>query len=535
MDEEPPDSASAAHPQAATRRLERQMLTTPAIRHLMTLDARGELTTAHVRLVAQTLDLHIRTVWKRLADAKANGTAERPGRTRFEITEDLRVQLAYHRGNIKSLYEALRAEAEEDGGTAPSLATLYRAIRRDLSPGDLAGLRQGMPASRGHDPHLRRAPACRNEEWEGDHKQVPVWVLAGDRLLKPWVTWFIVCSTAMTMGWALTPHYPHRGSILAALRSALLCDDTHGPAGGLPQRLRIDRGRDFLARAVQEALGAFAVDVYVLPPYTPHLKGSIENLNHAVTSMFFSTLPRYTGAQRLDSRHRSGENDPPLTFEAFVELFGQWVRRRNVEHRLAAHGDLTPLQLWNEDDTPLREATPEDLHAFLLEADRSPRKIHGHGIRWRGRDYIGPWMTGRTGTEVRIRYQPHHEDTIEVFDLYTHRHLGTAHLSDRADPEQIDAVYQARKERAQRLRQDLRAAERKRRRRFKAVTAPVPAQVAGVMTRKAATEELRTLRAPAHPDELPENYMPRRLAPGAGWVIPTTPRETTSEEDSDES
>ncbi|GCD48444.1 hypothetical protein [Streptomyces paromomycinus] len=158
MDEEPPDSASAAHPQAATRRLERQMLTTPAIRHLMTLDARGELTTAHVRLVAQTLDLHIRTVWKRLADAKANGTAERPGRTRFEITEDLRVQLAYHRGNIKSLYEALRAEAEEDGGTAPSLATLYRAIRRDLSPGDLAGLRQGMPASRGHDPHLRRAP-----------------------------------------------------------------------------------------------------------------------------------------------------------------------------------------------------------------------------------------------------------------------------------------------------------------------------------------------------------------------------------------
>ncbi|QTI87237.1 Mu transposase C-terminal domain-containing protein [Streptomyces sp. AgN23] len=535
MDEQPPDSASAAHPQAATHRRERQMLTTPAIRHLMTLDARGELTTAHVRLVAQTLDLHIRTVWKRLADAKANGTAERLSRARFEITEDLRVQLAYHRGNIKRLHEELRTEAEENNTTAPSLATLYRAIRRDLSPGDLAGLRQGLPASRGHDPHLRRPPVCRNEEWEGDHKQVPVLVLAGDRLLKPWVTWFIDCSTAMTMGWALTPHYPHRGSILAALRSAILRDDTHGPAGGLPQRLRIDRGRDFLARAVQEALGAFTVDVYILPPYTPHLKGSIENLNRAATSMFFSTLPRYTEAQRLDSRHRSGENDPPLTFEAFVELFGQWVRRRNAEHRMTARGNLTPLELWNEDDTPLREAAPEDLHAFLLEADRSTRKIQGHGIRWRGRDYIGPWMTGRTGTEVRIRYQPHHEDTIEVFDLHTHRHLGTAHLSDQADPDQINAVYQARNERAQRLRQDLRAAERKRRRRFKAATAPAPAQAEGAMTRKAATEELRTLRAPAHPDELPENYMPRRLAPGAGWVIPTTPCKTTSEEDSHES
>ncbi|MFD5028511.1 hypothetical protein [Streptomyces sp. NPDC058373] len=55
------------------------------------------------------------------------------------------------------------------------------------------------------------------------------------------------------------------------------------------------------------------------------------------------------------------------------------------------------------------------------------------------------------------------------------------------------------------------------------------------MTRKAATEELRTLRAPAHPDELPENYMPRRLAPGAGWVIPAAPTETTSEADFRES
>ncbi|WP_330315631.1 hypothetical protein [Streptomyces platensis] len=43
------------------------------------------------------------------------------------------------------------------------------------------------------------------------------------------------------------------------------------------------------------------------------------------------------------------------------------------------------------------------------------------------------------------------------------------------------------------------------------------------MTRQQATAELRTLRAPAHPDELPDDYMPRRVTPGARWVIPTAP------------
>lgn len=132
MREEPPDSAPTLDPKAASRLREQQMLTTPAIRHLIALDERGELTTAHVRLVAHTLGLHIRTVWRRLADAKRTGTTECPGRARFEITEDIRVKLAYHRGIVKNLHEELLAEAEQTHTHAPSLTTLHRAIRRDL-------------------------------------------------------------------------------------------------------------------------------------------------------------------------------------------------------------------------------------------------------------------------------------------------------------------------------------------------------------------------------------------------------------------
>ena len=72
-----------------------------------------------------------------------------------------------------------------------------------------------------------------------------------------------------------------------------------GPAGGLPDLVRVDRGKDFLSTAVSSALGAFAVPVIDLPPYTPHLKGTIEALNDSVEEMLFVSMPRYTHQQTL--------------------------------------------------------------------------------------------------------------------------------------------------------------------------------------------------------------------------------------------
>ncbi|MER8261840.1 transposase family protein [Streptomyces albidoflavus] len=502
------------------RRREKKKLLAAAVRSLLQLRELGKMTSADVKAVARTLRVHERTVWRRLEKAQALGTADLPARPRFTITDDIRIKLAYHYGNIKAVHREMLHEADDEGDV-PGLSTLHRAVKRDLPPGDLAGLREGIPAARAHDPHLRRPPTRRNEEWEGDHKQAPVLVWAQGRLVKPWVTWFCDCHTGMIMGWAVTPHYPHRASILAALRACILTDEVHGPAGGLPRRIRIDRGKDFLSRAVSEAMGVFSVQVDVLPPYTPHLKGSIENLNRAATSMFFSALPRYTRTQKLDARRRAGDKDPALTFEAFVDLFAQWVRTRNAQHRMQGSGDLTPLEVWLDDDTPLREPPLKDLNVFLLEEERSTRIIHGHGIRWQNRDYVAAWMTGRTGTPVRIRHQPHHPRTIEVFDAHTDQHLGSAHLADEASEEEIRAVYEARDERVRRLRRDLAEAKRRRRRRFQAVTQAEPARQAGTMTRTQAAAELaRPRRSPAGDTEVPAGYMPRRVTPSTRWAIP---------------
>jgi hypothetical protein len=116
----------------------------------------------------------------------------------------------------------------------PSLPTLHRALHRDLDPGERAGLAAGERAARKHDVFLAR-PRGRNQVWETDHVQVPVLVDVEGTARRPWITWFTDCATNAITGLAVTPGYPSRESVLAALRAAVLREDPYGPCGGLPE------------------------------------------------------------------------------------------------------------------------------------------------------------------------------------------------------------------------------------------------------------------------------------------------------------
>ena len=406
-----PLRGSAGKPDAALR--------IAAVNRLVMLQERGELTGEHLRLVSTYLGVHRRTVERWISRARIQGPAATAGRERFILTQDLRVRLAYWRGNASALHRELVAEAREKGTDPPSLPTLLRAIRRDLSPGDRAGLRLGEPARRTYDVYLARPAVHRNEVWESDHVQVPVEVDVGGNLRKPWVTWFIDCGTNVIPGFAATPGYPSRESILAALRSALLREDPYGPFGGLPTRVRIDRGRDFLSKTVASALGSFAVAVNDLPAYRPHLKGTVEGLNRSAERMFFAELPRYTHAPVLANRKYADPDQPAITWEAFMLRLFAWVRTWNFEHVIDDSAGCTPRQLWVDDLTPIEDVTREAVWEFTLEGTGKDHVITNKGVQWKRRHYIDDWMNGIVGTPVRIRYMPHHDHEVEVYHART--------------------------------------------------------------------------------------------------------------------
>ncbi|MEU1190783.1 ATP-binding protein [Streptomyces sp. NPDC005859] len=98
---------------------------------LLELEAAGALTTAHVRAGAQVGGVNVRTVWRWLDAARTEGRVERRPRARLEVSGEEWEVLAQAGGNVSVLHRHLK----DAGGEVPSLASLYRVVRRDLDAG----------------------------------------------------------------------------------------------------------------------------------------------------------------------------------------------------------------------------------------------------------------------------------------------------------------------------------------------------------------------------------------------------------------
>ncbi|MGW2651874.1 transposase [Streptomyces sp. NPDC001393] len=517
---------------------------------MLRLRAQRRLSRGHVRLAGECLGVSERTVWRWLAQAEAEPRmAAGPGArsvNRFEITAEIRVLLAYWRGNASAVHRQLvvRARAADGeqatavpGGApaeavpvldpVPSLSTFLRAVRRDLTAGERAALARGPEAARAHDVFGRRPRLWRNHTWEADHVQAPLLVDADGDLVRPWVTWFIDVATKTITGTAVTPGHPSRASILAALRAAILRSGPYGPAGGVPEAVRIDRGKDFLSRTVLGVFGTLGAEVDDLPAYSPHLKGTVENLNRCADRMLFAVLPGYTltpSPRRAKKEAADSDAPRPLTFTEFTAEVLAWTTWWNTEHRPHGLTGQTPIKAWQADPTLLSDIPEAALWALMLEDDGRVRKLTSHGVRWRGRDYVGAWMAGQAGRSVRIRYMPHHDHEIEVFDPAGH-HLGPAHLADAATPEQLDALRRTRTARARRLREEAKKAQALRRQRFAPTTTPTSPQRLGTVTAAEADHELQAaarsdMAALALPDLIPP------APPPEDWNTPPSLRPT---------
>ncbi|MEI5710209.1 Mu transposase C-terminal domain-containing protein [Streptomyces brasiliscabiei] len=495
------------------------------MRRLLALRAGKKLTAVHVRVAADALGVSERTVWRWLAAAQSDETAvANPGArsrvdARFTVTPEVRGLLALWKGNVRAVHRelVLRAARQSPPAGAPSLTTLHRAIRRDLTLGERAGLAGGERAARKHDVFLARPRGWRNKVWETDHMQAPVLVAVDGKARRPWITWFTDCATNAITGVAVTPGDPSRESVLAALRSAVLREDPYGPFGGVPEKVRVDRGKDFLSRTVTAAFDLLDVTVEDLPAYTPHLKGTVEGLNRAVESMFLAALPGYARQPRPGKRAARPKDEVLLSFEDFTAWLLDWTVWWNTEHRPAPLRGRTPLEAWQDDPTPLRDVSAADLWTFTLE-DAGTRKLTTRGVRFRRRDYVGPWMTGQAGIQVRVRFMPHHDHRIEVYHAVTGRYLGPADLADQATGEQVSAVRRARAARSRRLKKDLEASQRER---YAAVNQPAAPQRLGALTAAQAGAELSQsadtdLAQLAMPDLIPP------AAPPADWRTPAS-------------
>lgn len=235
--------------------------------------------------------------------------------------------------------------------------------------------------------------------------------------------------------------------------------------------------------------------------------------------MLCAHLPRYTGAPKLANGKPADPDAPALTFASFVADVLGWVRWWNSEHTMSVLDGSTPLQAWADDPTPVEDVPEADLVLYTLEDDGRTRKITTKGVSFRGRAYVADWMTGRVGDLVRVRWMPHHERDIEVFDAGSGAHLGGAYLSDQATREEIAAMLRARATQERRTKADLRKVAKDQRVRYAATTTASPPQaITAVSSAKA-----RAAIADGTDEDLARLARFDLLAPSPpppGWVLP---------------
>lgn len=321
-----------------------------AVERLGQLRAAGDLTAEHVRLAAAGLGLSERSMWRLLSDG-ADHTPRPRGPAAYELSETDREAYAHYGANIAAVHPSAAGVPIPEflrqgwaGAEPVTLRTLQRAFTRALSPAERAGWSSGEQARREAGVYLVRPAAHRNQVWEADHKKLPILVLPPrGPAVCPWLTTIVDDGTRALLGWALALT-PHAGTVLTALRMALVCDAERGPFGAIPALVRIDRGLEFAAAPVREALAALCVEVLRLPARQPHRKGKIERLHRTIDQTLLSGLPGFTEGPRdvagklygpLDDRAAARAAAPdqavqPMRIEHFAAHFASWVAWYNT-------------------------------------------------------------------------------------------------------------------------------------------------------------------------------------------------------------
>jgi putative transposase len=442
------------------------------VARLVRLRDEGGLDTAAVTVAAVSLGVHIRTVWRWI---ETGGYEPRP-RERWHLTATAREAYYETKGNAAAAWSRLR----DAGVDVPSRPVFCRAVLADLSPAERAYVRHGEDGRRRYELYLRHEPKARNDVWEMDHAQLDIEVLPlrGTRLVKPWLTVVIDGYSRLVMGWALSIR-PTTAEVLAALREAIVVDEQRSPWGGIPQLVRFDGGKEFLAKAITRAAGEVGFAATPTAPYSPHQKGKVERLHQTIGKGLIATLPHYTGGPRRRDGKLYSQPDP-LSIEQLQAALLEFIDAYNRTHEHASLG-MTPAEKWATSSAPLELAEAERL-GWMLMADQT-RKVLKDGIHFGGQIFIGPKLARHVGRTVEVRYMPHDLRSIEIF-IEPDGWLCTAYPQDQLSREDAEAVIAARQQAAREMGRRKANASRKARARTAPLTGSTVVTDITVVTRR---------------------------------------------------
>lgn len=201
---------------------------------------------------------------------------------------------------------------------------------------------------------------------------------------------------------------------------------------GVPERIKMDNGKDFASRHVSHALGSLLIEQSFCPPFTPENKPHIERFFGTLQRDFVSLLPGFIGhdvadRKAIEARRSFSQRfgDPQgaiaveLTSDELQERVSDWIE---TVYHTRRHGSLgTSPKLMTVGYMGSVRAIEDEraLDVLLAEAPdtEGQRVVTKKGLRVENALFIAPELGAHVGDRVNVRLDPSDMGRIVVYSI----------------------------------------------------------------------------------------------------------------------
>jgi len=345
----------------------------------------------------------------------------------------------------RTLGLALHEKPGTTAETFPSVSAFHRALQNQYDKSVIYMARYGQQAwNRRYAAYIERdyfsLPA--GECWVSDHAQIDVLVMAGDKIVAPWLTAWRDLKTGKFLGWFLHAEAPNSDHIFQAFYTAAM-------QYGLPKHVLIDNGKDYRSKdfaggrrkpkpeideeKARPMLLLLGIEPHFALPYNAQTK-PIERDFLKIKEWFSKAHVGYRGGdvierpERLAAEVKAGSLIDFEQLETGLDRFITEILNKTVSVGKALRGRF-PDQAWAEEFKTRRAVRRDALMLFCMRTSEN-YTIGRNGIRDSklGISYWGEWMKGAKGDLVYMRRDPKAFQDAWVFDAKTNAYIGQAAL-----------------------------------------------------------------------------------------------------------
>ena len=227
---------------------------------------------------------------------------------------------------------------------------------------------------------------CRNALWHSDIKYGPYLPIGPNGTKKQvYMVAFLDDATRFPLHVSFYPMLDAR-CVEDAFREAVR-------KHGVPESVYFDNGKQYRTKWMARTCSKLGTRLLYARPYSPESTGKVERFNR--------TFEEFLNEVKLEN---------PQTIEALNQWLGVWLDERYLHKpHSALENNITPLEAYRSEGTPIRHVSAEELaHAFLHS---ETRKVDKAGcISFQDEKYeVG---INFVGCKVEITYDP--QDTTEL-------------------------------------------------------------------------------------------------------------------------